>query len=176
MWTSGCPNIRKGRHEEASWSTTTRSKSVIWITHNFVSLTLNGKNLGLIQKFLCKMDFFSFLPVYFFFFWSFVFLGLNLRHREVPRLGVQSKLQLPTYTTATWYLSRSCDLHYSSWQCKILNPLSKARDSTCILMDASQIRLHRAMMGTPLLVYLNMFTRNRCLITEAISWALLLCT
>ena len=30
-----------------------------------------------------------------------------------------------------------CDLHHSSWQ--LLNPLSKARDRTRILMDASQI-------------------------------------
>ena len=36
-----------------------------------------------------------------------------------------------TYTTATatWDLSRICDLHHSSRQCcRILNPLSKARD------------------------------------------------
>ena len=33
-----------------------------------------------------------------FFFWSFVFLGL---HTEVPKLGVESELQLPAYTTAT---------------------------------------------------------------------------
>ena len=30
-------------------------------------------------------------------------------------------------------------LHHSSWQCQILNPLSKARDRTCIFMDACQI-------------------------------------
>ena len=32
-----------------------------------------------------------------------------------------------------------CDLHHSSQQCQILNPLSKARDRTCILMDTSQV-------------------------------------
>ena len=31
-------------------------------------------------------------------------------------------------------------LFYHPGQCQILNPLSKARDRTCILMDASQIR------------------------------------
>ena len=31
-------------------------------------------------------------------------------------------------------------LHHSSGQCWILNSLSKARDQTCALMDASQIR------------------------------------
>ena len=32
-----------------------------------------------------------------------------------------------------------CNLHHSSQQYQILNPLSKARDQTCILMGASQI-------------------------------------
>jgi len=31
----------------------------------------------------------------------FFFLGLHLQHVEVPRLGSESKLQLPAYTTAT---------------------------------------------------------------------------
>ena len=38
------------------------------------------------------------------FFLSFPFfciLGPHLRHLEVPRLGVKSELQLPSYTTAT---------------------------------------------------------------------------
>ena len=53
------------------------------------------------------------------------------------RLGVELELQLPAYTTATamWDLSPICDLHHSSGQCRILNPLSKARDGTCILVD-----------------------------------------
>ena len=34
--------------------------------------------------------------IYFFF-----FLGLNLQHIEVPRLGVESELQLPPCATAT---------------------------------------------------------------------------
>ena len=31
------------------------------------------------------------------------FLGLHLQHMEVPRLGVESELQLPAYTTATGF-------------------------------------------------------------------------
>ena len=56
--------------------------------------------------------------------------GLHLQHMEVPRLGVELELQLLTYTTATVMpdLSHVCDLHLSSWECRILNPLSKARD------------------------------------------------
>ena len=61
---------------------------------------------------------------------------------EVLRLGVKSELQLLAYTTvtATQDPSHICDLHHSSQQHWILNPLSKARDQTCILMDTSQIR------------------------------------
>ena len=47
---------------------------------------------------------------------------------EVPRLGVELELQPPAYTTATPDLSHVCDLYHSSWQCWILNLLSKAGD------------------------------------------------
>ena len=57
----------------------------------------------------------------------------------VPRLGVELELQLPAYTPATTSnLSHICDLHRSSQQGRILNPLSKARDQTHVLMDISQ--------------------------------------
>jgi len=70
-----------------------------------------------------------------------VFLGWHLQHMEVPRLGVQSELQPRTYAraTATPDASPDCDLHRSSWQCQILNPLSKARDQTCVLVDTSWV-------------------------------------
>ena len=57
------------------------------------------------------------------------FLGPHLWHIEVPRLGVESELQVPAYTTATATPDPSliCDLHHSSWQCQILNPLSEAK-------------------------------------------------
>ena len=60
---------------------------------------------------------------------------------EVPRLGVQSELQLPAYTTATATqdLSHVCELHHSSWQCQMPNSLSEARDRTHILLDPSWI-------------------------------------
>ena len=73
---------------------------------------------------------------------------------EVPRLRVESELQLPAYSTApaTQDLSRVCDLRYSSHHHQILNPLSKARDGTHILMNTSQVHCHRATMGTPLCI------------------------
>ena len=76
------------------------------------------------------------------FFFFFFFLWLNLKHMEVPRLGIKSELQLPVYTTATWDPSHVYDLHYSSWQRQILNPLSEARDQTCILMDTIWVLYH----------------------------------
>ena len=55
------------------------------------------------------------------------------------------------YTTATAMRDPShvCDLHHSSPQCRILNPLREARDRTRNLMVPSQIRFHCSMMGTP---------------------------
>ena len=98
---------------------------------------LSGKGLG---------SFFSFSFFFFFFFWHF--LLLHLQHGEVPRLGVQSDLQLPAYATATATatqdLSHVCNLHHSSRQCQIPNPQSKARDGTHILMDTSRVHFHRA--------------------------------
>ena len=60
---------------------------------------------------------------------------------EVPRLGVESELQLPAYATATATpdLSHVFDVYHSSWQCRILNPLSKARDRTRNLMETRRI-------------------------------------
>ena len=64
----------------------------------------------------------------------FVFLGLQPRHMEVPRLGVKSELQLPAYVAApaTPYLGPML-LH------QILNPLSEDKNRTHILMDTSWV-------------------------------------
>ena len=79
-----------------------------------------------------------------------VFLGLRPQHMEVPRLRVESELRLLAYTTDTAIQDPSCicDLHHSSRQCRILNPLSEARDRTCILLDTNWIHFHCTMMGT----------------------------
>ena len=73
------------------------------------------------------------------------------------RLVVESELQLPTYTTATATpdLNHICNLHHSSWQRLTLNPPSKARGWTHVLMDASQICFHWATMGTLKTSYLK---------------------
>ena len=64
---------------------------------------------------------------------------------EVPRLAVESELQLPAYTTATTTQDPShvCDLHHSVGQRWICNPLSEARDRTatsCFLMVSFLLR------------------------------------
>ena len=78
---------------------------------------------------------------FFFFFLFFSFLRPHLQLMEIPRLGVESELQLLAYTPATAMpdLSHICKLHHSSRQHWILNPLMEARDQTCILMDTGQV-------------------------------------
>ena len=87
-----------------------------------------------------KEEWFSFF-FFFLFLLFFCFLGPHPQPMEVPRLGVESELQLLAYTTATAMQDPSYiwDLHHSSRQHWILNPLSKARDQTCILTDTSWV-------------------------------------
>ena len=70
---------------------------------------------------------------------------------DIPRLGVELELQLLAYATATAMQDPSCicDLHHSSWQGQIPNPLSEARDQTRVLMDPSPVHYYWAAMGTP---------------------------
>ena len=76
------------------------------------------------------------------FFCLFFSLGLHPWHMEVTRLGVESALQPPAYTAVitTSDLGHVCDLHHSSQNHWILNPVSEARDGTRILMDTSRVR------------------------------------
>ena len=99
--------------------------------------------------------------------------GPDLWHMEFPRLGVKLELQLPAYTTATatWDPSHVFDLHHSSWQRPILNPLSEARDRTCILMDTSQILnllSHNGNSSSPFSVFgcIPKNNYNRCFTTK----------
>ena len=88
--------------------------------------------------------------IYYYYYYYYCFLGPHSWHMEVPRIGVELELQLLANATATATLDprRVCDLHYSSWQYQILNPLIEA----CILMDASWIRFHCATSGTPMII------------------------
>ena len=72
------------------------------------------------------------------------FLGPCPGHMEIPMLGAESQLLLLAYTTATATpdLSYVCDLHCSSKQCWILNPLIEARDGIHVLTDTRWIHYH----------------------------------
>ena len=68
----------------------------------------------------------------------FFFLWPHPQHKEVPwGLGVESELRLQAYitTTAKLDLSHVCDLCWGLRQHWILNPLSKARDQTHIIIE-----------------------------------------
>ena len=55
---------------------------------------------------------------------------------------IELELLLLAYAPATAMqdLSHVCiNLHHSSWQHQILNPLIEARDGTCLLMDTSRV-------------------------------------
>ena len=78
-----------------------------------------------------------YLVTYFIFFKGVLFLnfffGLFAFSRPAPAACGDSQARGLIRAVAT-------GLHHSSQQRWILNPLSKARDRTCILMDAGQIR------------------------------------
>ena len=73
-----------------------------------------------------------------FFFLSFVYLGLHLRHLEVLRLGVESQLQQLAYTPQPQQHQIRA-MSASSQQSQILNALRKARDRTHVLMDTNRV-------------------------------------
>ena len=87
------------------------------------------------------------------FIYLFCFLVPHLWYMKGPRLEIESELQLLAYTiaTATPDPNHIYNLHHSSQQCQILNPLSEARDRTLNLMVPSQICFRCTKMGTPLM-------------------------
>ena len=75
-------------------------------------------------------------------FFFFLFRAVPTAHGS-SQVRSLTRARLPAYATATATpdpsRSHICNLHHSSEQCRILNPLSRARDQTCILMDISQV-------------------------------------
>ena len=73
--------------------------------------------------------FWKLLGNFFFFFWSFFFKAASVASGSSQarvRTGAIAAGQHPA--VATWDPSCVCDPNRSSWQCWVLNPLSKARD------------------------------------------------
>ena len=92
--------------------------------------------------------------------YSFIFIFLHFR--AIPtahgssRLGVKLEPQLSAYATAMGDPCCIHDLHYSSWQCWIIEPLSMAKVGTHILMDTSQIHFNCATIGMPWYSFLKL--------------------
>ena len=92
---------------------------------------------------------FKIKTIYFSFSSSFSFFFFCI-FRDTPVVNRDSQAWGPVGAAAT----SLCHSHgnYRSeplLQRQILNPLIEARDQTCVLMEASQIHFHWAMMGTP---------------------------
>ena len=101
-----------------------------------------------LKKMLWVIFFFFFLP----------FLGPLPQYMEDPWSRVELELKPLAYAraTATQDLSRVCNLHHSSRQRRILNPLNKARDQTRNRMVPSRICFCCATTGTPLSLSLSL--------------------
>ena len=108
---------------------------------------------------------------FFFFFFFFCFLEPPLQHMEVPRLGVESELQLLVYTTATATpdLSCVCDLYHSSRLHQIPDPLIDARDWTHTVMDTNWIYFHCSTTETPEILPERYFSLSKGLFIQSIE-------
>ena len=89
----------------------------------------------------CPFFFFFFLLFFLFLFFFLAFRATPAAYRSSQARG-QIELQLQIYNTAIAMSdpTQVCDLHQSSPQCGILNPLCKARDRIHILMDTSWVQ------------------------------------
>ena len=62
-----------------------------------------------------------------------------------------------------------CNLHCSSQQRRILNPLNEARDQTRVLMDTSWVHYCWATMGTPVAVFFDFCSIKYMTVAEGAS-------
>ena len=89
-----------------------------WLHHlAFLPAVYEGSNFSIFFPTL------TFVLISLLIYLSFCLSRATLR-MEVPRLGLQSELWPPAYTTATATPDPSCaySLHHCSWQCRILSP------------------------------------------------------
>ena len=82
----------------------------------------------------------AFYLIYLFiYFWFFRAAPVTYVSSQARGWNRAAAAGLRTTATAKPHLSLVCDLHHSSRQHWILNPLSEARNWTCVLMDTSQV-------------------------------------
>ena len=121
----------------------------------FSSLTLSWSSLP------------TLITLFFGLFFFLVFWRPHPRHMEVPRLGVELVLHYShSNTRSELRLQPTPQLTAS----RILNPLSKARDWTYVLMDASQICLGWATAETPIMFINCALCIEHCLKSHSIHW------
>ena len=112
-------------------------------------------------------------------FFFFFFLGPHGQHMEVPKLAGKPELQLPAYITATATPGPSCvcDLHHSSRQHQILNPQSKARDQTHVLMGPHGFVTTEPQQALPYTFFFFFFyTIFNYILSQETGYSSLLCT
>ena len=82
--------------------------------HHVMALQFNKQSFIHFKHQILQSQDYIYADIYFFAcLFVFAFLGPHLQHMEVPRLGVESELQLLAYAivTAMPDLSRVCNLH-----------------------------------------------------------------
>ena len=112
------------------------------------TLAFHGKGFSHTQQLHHVFFIFHFLILIFLIFYFLLFKAAPAAYGNSQARG---RIRATAYATATAIPDPSyvCDLHHSSWQCRILNPLSEAGDGTCNLMAPSRIRVCCATMRTP---------------------------
>ena len=76
-------------------------KGLFWGSNKMISCFNSPESESTGQRLVVFLCMYFLLACFFLVLFCFCFLGLHLRHMEVPRLGVESELQLVAYATAT---------------------------------------------------------------------------
>ena len=99
-----------------------------------------------------KLSSYSVMEYSLFYLFIYLFIAFfRATGMEVSSLGIKPEVKLLAYTTAaaTPHLSHVCNLHHSSGQDRIVNPLSQPRDQTWVLTHISPVHYCWTTMGTP---------------------------
>ena len=76
--------------------------------------------------------------------WGLMALPTTVTIQKAGKCQLEEILKISPQPSSCIY-----NLYYSSWQHRILNPATEARDGTCILMDSSQIHFCCTTKATP---------------------------
>ena len=112
--------------------------------------------------------YFPFVGVYkglwliFFFFFAFFRAALAAHGSSQARCRIRATAAGLYHSHSMQDQSHVYNLHHSSWQRQIPDPLSKASDQTHILMDTSQIHFHCTTTGTLLHFIFYLFFKGGC--------------